>query len=251
LKYERAVRRKRFVCAENWQQKASSAVTFLLRVSLAAIAEKRKREGTSEVSVFGLVGSKQAATLHFMSASRISPLIDRKDQIIDISDADLSEADLSGVVLWRSEGTTTINADLSGVNLRNAKLNGADLSDAKLGVEVKSEFEYQLEDEIAWLTKRTIAANLSNAKLIAANLRGAVLGGVDLSGADLSEANLDGANLQYANLSGANLHRADLSIHSFLDIWKELYWLIQRLFFSEVDGAIRQIIVKFSRHLIS
>jgi hypothetical protein len=37
---------------------------------------------------------------------------------------------------------------------------------------------------------------------------------------------------------------------SSLDIWKELYWLIQRFFFSEVDGDIRQLIVKFSRHRI-
>jgi hypothetical protein len=58
----------------NWQQKASSAATFLLPVSLAAMAEKCKGEETSGVSVFGLVGSKQAATLHFMSASRILPL---------------------------------------------------------------------------------------------------------------------------------------------------------------------------------
>src|SRR5947209_415507 len=51
---------------------------FLLRVNLTAIAEKRKREGTSGVSILGLVGSKRTAPLHFMSASRISPLLYRE-----------------------------------------------------------------------------------------------------------------------------------------------------------------------------
>jgi hypothetical protein len=42
-KYERAERHKRFICATNWQQ-APSAASFLLRVSLAARAEKCKGE---------------------------------------------------------------------------------------------------------------------------------------------------------------------------------------------------------------
>ncbi len=53
---------------------ASSAATFLLRVSLPAVGAECKGEGTSGVSTFRSVGSKQAAHLHFMSASRISPL---------------------------------------------------------------------------------------------------------------------------------------------------------------------------------
>ena len=36
---------------------------------------KHKREGTSRVAAFGLGGSKQTCYLHFMSYSRISPLI--------------------------------------------------------------------------------------------------------------------------------------------------------------------------------
>ena len=153
-------------------------------------------------------------------------LIDRNSQIIDISDADLSEADLSEVILWRREwirdssheikSNKTVNADLSRVNLRNANLNGADLSDAKLGIEVENEFMFRLESDIAWHTKRTIAANLSGADLREAILYNTVLGGVDLQGSDLSGAKLGGASLQYADLSGANLQYADLSIEDFI-----------------------------------
>jgi len=149
-------------------------------------------------------------------------LINRRGQIINVSDADLSEADLSEVSLCRPkwitdssgkrEGITTAEADLSGVNLRNANLNGANLSGIKLGAE-GAEFELELELEISdkgYLTVGTIRANLSGAKLVKANLSGADLGGVDLRGADLSGANLDKANLSEANLRRANLRGANL-----------------------------------------
>jgi uncharacterized protein YjbI with pentapeptide repeats len=112
-------------------------------------------------------------------------LIDKGRQIIDVSDADFSEADLSEVSLSRpkwirrnsyeKEAITVISADLSGVNLRNANLNGANLFRAKLSVEAESQDDYQFEDEIAWLDKRSITANLSKAKLVKADLSGAVL----------------------------------------------------------------------------
>jgi hypothetical protein len=37
---------------------------------------------------------------------------------------------------------------------------------------------------------------------------------------------------------------------SFLDSWKELLWLRRSLCFSEVNGDVRQIILKFSHHRI-
>src|SRR6266568_312496 len=79
-------------------------------------------------------------------------LINRSHQIIDISDTNLSEADLSGVNLCQSQwirdnsndkkSIRTINADLSGVNLQNANLNGANLSGVKLGAENELELEF-------------------------------------------------------------------------------------------------------------
>jgi len=52
---------------------ASSATSFLLRVSGAGKREKSKREAACRRKWSDDGGSKQAATLHFMSASRISP----------------------------------------------------------------------------------------------------------------------------------------------------------------------------------
>ena len=74
-----------------------------------------------------------------------------------LSDADLSDADLSGAVLSDADLS---DADLSGADLRCADLSGADLSDAVLR-----------------------CADLSGA-----DLSGAVLSDADLSGAVLSDA---------------------------------------------------------------
>ena len=82
----------------------------------------------------------------------------------DLSEADLSEANLRG-------------ADLSEANLRRADLRGADLSEADLrGADLRG-------------------ADLSEADLSEANLRGADLRGANLRGADLRGADLDSSCL--------------------------------------------------------
>jgi uncharacterized protein YjbI with pentapeptide repeats len=151
-------------------------------------------------------------------------LIDRKHQIIDISDADLSEADLWGVILYRDKwiidnslnkkSFTRVEADLSGVDLRNANLNGANLNGVKLG----AANETQLIIDLSY-SNGTNIASLCGAKLVNARLCGADLGGVDLHGADLSQAILGGAYLMLADLSEANLHGADLSIKAFIEAY--------------------------------
>ena len=110
---------------------------------------------------------------------------------------------VSGVVLYRSDGATSLReavvaavregAYLSGANLRDAYLRGAYLSGAYLSGANLS------------------GADLRGANLSGANLSGAELSGANLSGADLIGADLIGANLSRANLSGAVLSRADLS----------------------------------------
>lgn len=152
-------------------------------------------------------------------------LIDRRGKILDVKDADFSEADLSQVSLTRTKwfidksdyphnrGVTSAKADLIGVNLQKANLNGADLSGVKLGAESELEYDVLVADNPP---DSTFIANLSDAKLVKANLLGADLIGVDLRGADLSEANLAGADLQHANLSLANLCGADLSIETVI-----------------------------------
>ena len=122
-------------------------------------------------------------------------LIDRKHQIIDVSDADFSEADLSEVSLFRyklirkgeSQSLTTVNADLSGVNLRNANLNEANLRGVKLGAE--DELHLEISDK-GYSTQGTNRADLSGAKLVKAKLCEAALCGVNLSKADLRGADL-------------------------------------------------------------
>jgi hypothetical protein len=106
---------------------------------------------------------------------------------VNLSDADLIGADLSGANLSDANlrDAYLLGADLSGANLSDAYLRGADLSDA----------------------------NLSDADLSGANLSDAYLLGADLLGADLSDANLSGADL-----SGANLRGADLLVYQ-TDIW--------------------------------
>jgi hypothetical protein len=111
--------------------------------------------------------------------------MDNPDEHIELSRANLSEADLNG-------------ANLSGGNLYKANLSEARLIGTKF-----------------------IQANLIDAKLIQANLSGADLSGVILVKADLCRAilvraNLCGANLTEAVLNGAvlvetNLERAILT----------------------------------------
>jgi hypothetical protein len=110
--------------------------------------------------------------------------------------------DPDGVCLVTVAGPVTIDANLSGANLRGADLRGADLHDANLR-------GAYLHD--ANLSRANLHdADLSRAYLHDADLRGAYLSGADLRGANLHDANLRGANLHGANLHGANLRDADL-----------------------------------------
>ncbi len=65
----------------NSRQKTSSAASFLLRVSLAGKAGKGKWEAAYRRIWLGDGESKRTATLHFMSASRILPLITTRTAI--------------------------------------------------------------------------------------------------------------------------------------------------------------------------
>jgi len=115
--------------------------------------------------------------------------MDNPDEHIELSRANLSEADLNGANLSK--------VNLSGANLSGGNLYKANLSEARL------------------LGTKLIQANLIDAKLIQANLSGADLFEANLSLAKLNEANLSradfcGANLSEADLSGVILVKADL-----------------------------------------
>jgi len=114
---------------------------------------------------------------------------------VNLYKANLGKANLRSAKLVESDLT---RANLNGADLREADLRGADLREADLR-----------------------GTNLSNAELGAANLAGAFLSGANLSGAnlamadltetDLKRVNLSHAHLGMANLRGANLKEADLS----------------------------------------
>jgi hypothetical protein len=107
-------------------------------------------------------------------------LIDKERPLVDLRDADLSEAELGPVEL---RGADLKLADLEGADLSEANLFGADLYEASLA-----------------------GANLSGSDLSFAGLYDA-----DLSGADLTDASLASTYLSEADLSEADLFGADLS----------------------------------------
>jgi len=107
----------------------------------------------------------------------------------DLSDADLSEANLFSVNL---SGARLIRANLSQANVVGANLSRSNLSGAIL---TGADF---------------FKSNLRSAELFEANLTRAKLFHVDLFRADLRGANLLGANLRHAKLNTARLNNAIL-----------------------------------------
>jgi flagellar basal body-associated protein FliL len=104
--------------------------------------EVRKIARVRTLTVFArLDGKRKRSLLLFLYDA---DLIDRGHQIIDLSGANLGEADLSEVDLCRPKWIrdssnhwvgTSVSADLSGANLQKANLNGAVLFRAKLGAD--------------------------------------------------------------------------------------------------------------------
>ncbi len=119
-----------------------------------------------------------------------SDLINCDDEKIDLSWADLREADLSQLVLNAAsfEGAYLQGANLSEADLSQSKFQGANLQDANLS-----------------------GTNLMHAELTGANLRRADLRWANLRQAELLEiipydaTNLEGADLREANLKEAKI----------------------------------------------
>ncbi len=155
-----------------------------------------------------------------------SKLINKEQTVIDIEGANLSRANLSGVVLGEASLGRAI---LSGANLRGAVLRKADLSEAILGSyeelratppNVRStRFEgYVSRVSMSGADLRgadLFEADLRRTKLFDTDLREADLRGTNLLGADLRRAalrngDLRGANLRAAKLFGTGLRGSDL-----------------------------------------
>jgi hypothetical protein len=130
-------------------------------------------------------------------------LIGAQDEVIDLSGADLSEADLRGVNL---AGVTMDGANLTKARLSGATLTGASLSDAIL--------------EGTDLT----GARLGGAILTSADLKGAHLGNAILSGADLTGAqNLTQQQFDKVNSCSEALRPSGIKCNRMPIIWLH-YW---------------------------
>ena len=133
-----------------------------------------------------------------------------EDTIVDLSGADLTDANLrearlvntslgvQGFVTPHDERTDLSGADLSGAillgaNLKGAILEGADLSEALVGT---------TDPDLPWHPKN---ADLERVDLSDANLSGAELVGLDLTDTNLSGADLSGANLSEATVNEEQL----------------------------------------------
>ena len=142
-----------------------------------------------------------------------SDLIKNQSQIVDLAEANLSDAilengefpgiDLSDAFLGDGDdeellGANLIEANLEGASLQEANLRNANLQDAKLEGAVFGDGE----------DRNRRGANLREADLGDGedpNRRGANLKGADLQGVNLKDTDLKGVNLRNANLQDAKL----------------------------------------------
>jgi uncharacterized protein YjbI with pentapeptide repeats len=132
-------------------------------------------------------------------------LIDKDNPLVDLHDANLSEAELG---LAELKGADLGLADLEGANLHGADLSGANLFGTDL-------YEANLGEADLSGADLTFAG-LYHANLRAADLSGAYLASAYLSDADLSDANLSGADLTWAYLWKAKVSQEQLDESKYL-----------------------------------
>jgi len=131
--------------------------------------------------------------------------IDRRNPILALDDADLSQTDLSWLVL-NGAHLRYINFNRSDFTLAN--MSGADLSGSKLrGARLKA---FLVRAEMVKVDLRE--ADLTGAQLAYANLAGSNLRFANLTGVDLRGANLTGADLTFTNFAEADLSEANLTL---------------------------------------
>ena len=135
---------------------------------------------------------------------------------VPLTDIDLSNADLLGIIL-REEALG--GADLRGANLHHADLSGTYLARADLRWNpIRNRNTVLWNADLHWVTldeaclQKTVlgCANLQYAKARNADFSDAWLGGADLRGADLRGSDLSRANLSGADLTGAVVTQAQL-----------------------------------------
>jgi uncharacterized protein YjbI with pentapeptide repeats len=150
-----------------------------------------------------------------------SNLINIKNVIIRLDDADLRGADLHDSQLFSAN---FYRANLIGANFDNARLDGANFFDANLS---SANLRGSIASSACFQNANLSHANLSGANLSGGNIYDAVINndaiiatcppirasdhlGANFLAANLSEANLSGAYLPGTYFRGANLRGADL-----------------------------------------
>ena len=123
-------------------------------------------------------------------------LIPMRDGAAEISDVNLSGADLSGAKLGRVIGPRT---NLSNANFKNAKLVAANLADSDVRGAIFTGAD--LTD-----------ADMSGCVFQGANLSGAILYNTNLDGADLTAAHFLSDDLKYAHTTNLRLPRSLASL---------------------------------------
>ena len=150
----------------------------------------------------------------------------------DLSGANLSHADLSGINLHSANLRDALldHADLTAANLHFASLWGARLNHATLTGANLTVADLRWAEANGCTAAAAIfnGADLRNAQFRKANLRGAKLRcvpadvaqfqGADLRDADLKVCQLDGANLNHALLQGSNLKMVDFKGANLADV---------------------------------
>ncbi|MEW8437925.1 MAG: toll/interleukin-1 receptor domain-containing protein [Candidatus Thiodiazotropha taylori] len=121
-------------------------------------------------------------------------------EVIDFSGIDLSDKDLS-------------TANLSGVNFTNSFLRGANLTRANLaGVDFSGSMLRGVNFHGAFLRGVNFTdVNLSASCLLRVDLRGASLRGLDFTDSTLGSSDLSGADLRESNFHLASLNKTDFS----------------------------------------
>jgi uncharacterized protein YjbI with pentapeptide repeats len=165
--------------------------------------EVRKVARAQTLTVLGRLGPEgKGSVVRFLYKAS---LIDKERPLLDLHDAELSEAELglaelrgADLGLADLDGADLHAADLSEVNLYGTDLYGANLEGADLsGAELSF-------------------AGLYDANLHAADLSDAYLAATYLSEVDLSNANLSGADLSYAYLWKAKVTEEQLDESQYL-----------------------------------
>jgi arabinogalactan oligomer / maltooligosaccharide transport system substrate-binding protein len=148
-----------------------SDMKHLVNQGPSAAAEGQSAEEETITTLRRLDAQHNRTVLQFLQEAH---LIGPQDPVIDLSNADLSNDDLSG-------------APLNEVDLTNANLSHADLSGADLGGSIM-------------YSANLTGADLSGATLAGASLSSAILTGANLAGADLSSADLPGAAITQSQI---------------------------------------------------